>query len=135
MNYRNSNLGLATKTRVCKGVGQEWARESHFMLPKVQKNVREWTLTLPNELPFWELESQWTFEFSKHNCKGQNSLDWRIPYIIRKLLECKCLKWARMTHLGYLKHKLWANWQFDSRLLKVRNCLNSFMCRWHATYR
>jgi hypothetical protein len=23
MNYRNSNLGLATKTRVCKGVGQE----------------------------------------------------------------------------------------------------------------
>jgi hypothetical protein len=34
------------------------ARESHLMLLGMQKNVREWTLTLPSELPFWEMESQ-----------------------------------------------------------------------------
>jgi hypothetical protein len=39
-----------------------WAKrktpESHHMLPRVPKSVREWTPTLPSELPCWELESQ-----------------------------------------------------------------------------
>jgi hypothetical protein len=26
-------------------------------------------------------------------------MDWRIPYTIGKLLEFRCLKWARMAHL------------------------------------
>jgi hypothetical protein len=38
---RNPNLGLTTKARACEGVGQEWARESHFMLSGVQESVRE----------------------------------------------------------------------------------------------
>ncbi len=42
---------------------------------------------------------QWTPKFSEGDCKGQNSLDWKVSYIIGKLLECRCLKWARMTHL------------------------------------
>jgi len=70
------------------------------MLSGVQKSVKEWTLTLPSELPFWELESQWTPEFLKGDYRGQNSLDWDIIYIIGKLLECRCLKWAHMTHLN-----------------------------------
>jgi hypothetical protein len=71
----NLNLGLATKVRACKGVGQEWAQESHFMLLGVQEKVREWTSTPPNELPLWEFESQWTSKFLEGDCKGQNSLD------------------------------------------------------------
>jgi hypothetical protein len=63
--------------------------------------------TLPNELPLWELESRWTHEFSKGNFRGQNSLDWRVPYTIGNLLRHRCLKWARMSPFGYLKHKLW----------------------------
>jgi hypothetical protein len=47
----NPSLGLATKAKACEGVGQKRARESHFMLPRMQENVREWTPTLPNELP------------------------------------------------------------------------------------
>jgi hypothetical protein len=69
------------------------------MLLGVQKSVRERTLTFPRELSLWELESRWTFEPSESDCKGQNSLDWSIAYIIRKLLERRCLKWARMTYL------------------------------------
>jgi hypothetical protein len=38
---RNLSLGLATKARDCKGASQERAQESHFMLPGMQKNVRE----------------------------------------------------------------------------------------------
>jgi hypothetical protein len=70
------------------------------MLPRVQESVKEWTLTLSNEFPFWELESQWTLEFLEGNYRGQNSMDWKVLYIIENLLERRCLKWARMTHLG-----------------------------------
>jgi hypothetical protein len=66
-------------------VGQKEARESHLMSPRVQKSVREWTLTLPSELPFWELKFWWTLESSESNYRGQNSLDWRVSYIIEKL--------------------------------------------------
>jgi hypothetical protein len=38
---RNPNLGFMTKARALKVAGQEEGRESHFMLLKVQKNVKE----------------------------------------------------------------------------------------------
>jgi len=75
------------------------AWRSHLMFLGVQKNVREWTLTFRSELPFWELESQWTFKFSEGKCRGQNPLDWKILYIIEKLLKRRCLNWTRITHL------------------------------------
>jgi len=65
----------------------------------VQKSVREKTLTLPSELPCWELESRWTFECSKSDCKGQNPMIQRIIHIIGNVLKRRCLKWARMSHL------------------------------------
>jgi hypothetical protein len=106
----------------------------------VQESVREWTLTLPKELPLWELESQWTLKFSESNCRGQNSLDWNVCYIIEKLLERTCLKWARMTHLDIWntsygpKKGRESNWQFDSRPLKVGNQPDFRPCKWRATY-
>jgi hypothetical protein len=56
--YCNHNLGLA------KVQAKREARESHLMLPRVRKSVKEWTFTLPIELSSWELESQmdsWIF--------------------------------------------------------------------------
>jgi hypothetical protein len=35
---------------------------------------------------------------------------------------------------GHLNHKLWPNWQFDSRPLKVRNRPNFFAYNWLTTY-
>ncbi len=88
--------------------------------------MRGWTLTLPREIPLWELESQWTPKFLENNCTSQNSMDWGIPYIIWKLLELTCLKWAFITHLdiwntsyGQKKGRE-SNWQFDSWPLKVK---------------
>jgi hypothetical protein len=111
------------------------------MLLGVQKSVRERTLTLPSELPFWELESRWTSKSSKGNCKGQNPMDWTIFYIIENILEHRCLKWACMTHLdiwntsyGQKKNRE-SNWQFNSWPLKVKNRLDFLTCRWLATYR
>ncbi len=67
-------------------------------------------------------------------------MDWRVPYIIGKLLEPRCLKWACMTHLdtwntSYVQKKgRELNWQFDFRPLKVGNHLDFLACKWRATY-
>jgi hypothetical protein len=80
-------------------------------------------------------------ESSERDFRGQNSLPWRVLYIIRKLLKCRCLKWARIAHLdiwntsyGQKKGRE-SNWQFDSQPLKVRNRPDSLVCRQRATYR
>ncbi len=135
-------LGSQPRQRACKSEGQEGSLGVTFMLPGVQKSVREWTLTLSRELSFWELESRWTLEwtseFSESNCIGQNSLDWIITYIIGKLLERRCLKWVCMIHLNiwntsYSQKKgRDLNWQFDLRSLKVKNRLDFLACRRRA---
>jgi hypothetical protein len=48
-------LGSRPRQGLAKVRAKREARESHFMLPGVQKSVRESTLTLPRELPFLEL--------------------------------------------------------------------------------
>jgi hypothetical protein len=57
-----------------------------------------------------------------------------------ELLERRCLKWARITLLDNLKHKLWSKegpgvkmsiWLPTS---KVKNRPDFLVCRWHATY-
>jgi hypothetical protein len=88
----NPSFGLMTKVRACKVAGQE----GNLI---VKESVKEWTLTLPKEVPLWELESQWILECSKSDCKGQNSMTRRVLYTIGKLFKCRCLKWAHMTHL------------------------------------
>jgi len=92
----------------------------------VQKSVRGWTLTLPKQLPLWEMESRWTPEFLEGDCRGQNSMPWGVFYIIEKLLWHKYLKWAHITHLdiwntsyGQKKGRK-SNWQFDPQPLKVK---------------
>jgi hypothetical protein len=104
-------------------------------------SVREWTLTLPRQLPLWEMGSRWTSEISESNYKGQTSMSCSVLYIIGKLLKRKCLKWARIVHLdiwnvsyGQKKGRE-SNCQLDSRPQKVRNRPNLLSCRGRATYR
>jgi hypothetical protein len=87
--------------------------------------MREWTLTLPRQLPFWEMESQWIPETSESDCRGQNSMAYGILYIIGKILKRRCLKWAYIAHLdiwnisyGQKKGRE-SNCQFDFRPQKV----------------
>jgi len=106
----------------------------------VQKSVRERTLTLPSELPCWELEFRWTPKCSENDCRGQNPMAWQVLYIIGKILKIRCLKWARITHLdiwntnyGQKKGRE-SNWQFDSQPLKVKNQPDFLTFRWRETY-
>jgi hypothetical protein len=107
----------------------------------VPKSAREWTLRLSNELPCWELESQWIPESSKCDCRGQNPSARRFFYIIGKLSKRRCLKWARIARLDIWntsydrKKSRESNWQFDSWPLKVRNRPDFLACRQRATHR
>jgi hypothetical protein len=109
--------------------------------PGSAKNVREWTFTLTSELPCWELESRKDSRIFKARLQGSNSSPWSVLYIIGKLLKCKCLKCACITHLdisntcnGQKKGRE-SNWQFDSRPLKVGNRPYFLACKQRATYR
>jgi hypothetical protein len=112
-------LGLRPRQRGYKVAGQEeawklsqrgckrvWAMrklESHITYSreckKVWRSVREWTLTLPRQLPLWEMESRWILKTLESDFRGQNSMACGVLYIIEKLLKSRCLKWARITHL------------------------------------
>jgi len=92
-------LGSRLRQRGCKSAGQEEAWGSHHIGSGEWESVREWTLTLPRQLPFWEMESRWTSEILESNFRGQNSMACDVLYIIGNLLELRCLKWARIVHL------------------------------------
>jgi hypothetical protein len=55
---RNPNLKLVAKATGCKVAGQEKDLGVTSHAHRSVKSVREWTFTLPSELPCWELESQ-----------------------------------------------------------------------------
>jgi hypothetical protein len=71
--------------------------------------------------------------------KGQNTSHWGVLYIIWKLLKCRCLKWACMTHLD-----IW-NTSYDKKksrksklaiwfmTIKSRESTDFYACRWRAT--
>ncbi len=83
----NLSLGLVTKARACKVASQKWSLGVTLHAPgSVRKCEGMNPLTLPRELPLWELESRWTSKFSKSNYRGQNSMDWGVFYIIEKTL-------------------------------------------------
>jgi hypothetical protein len=135
-------LGSWPRQRLAKVWAKSEAQESHFMLPRGWEmgECENWTSTLPNELPLWELESRWTPKFSESDFKGQNPLDWGVLYNIRKFLERKCQKWACIIHLdiwntsyGQKKGRE-SNCKMDSRPLKIWNRPYFLACRWRTTY-
>ncbi len=137
---RNPSLELTTKARACRNVGQEGNPGVTFHAPGSAKECEGMNPHTPKGTPTLGVGVPVDFEFSKNDCRGQNSLDWSVHYIIEKLLERRCLKWACMTHLhtwnisyGQKKSRE-SNWQFDSWALKVGNRLDFLACRWCATY-
>jgi hypothetical protein len=125
----------------CKVVGQEKARESHFMLSRVPKSVREWTFTLPSEFHVGSWSPKWPPESSECNFRGQNPSFWKFLYIIEKLLKLRCLKWVRIPHLDIWntsydqKKGRESNCQFDSWPLKIKNRPDFLVWKKCATYR
>jgi len=137
----NPSFGFATKARACKVAGQEG---SPGVTPHALKNVGKCEGMNPHILKGVStlgIEVSMDSRIFREWLQGSKLNELRFKVILGKLLTFKCLKWARMTHLdtsntnyGQKKGRE-SNCQFDSRPLKVRNCLDFLMCRWCATYR
>jgi hypothetical protein len=141
-------LGSRPRQGNCKVVGLVVDPGVTSHAPGSAKSVREWTLTLPSELPWWELVrvgESWspkgTAKTSKSNLKGQNSMACGAFYMIENLLERRCLKWSRIAHLdiwntsyGQKKGRE-SNCQFDFRPKKVGNRPDLLGYRERTTYR
>ncbi len=102
--------------------------------------MREWTLTLPRQLPLWEMESRWTPKTLENDFRGQNSMACSVFYIIEKILKLRCLKWTRIVHFDIWntsydqKKGRESNCQFDSQSEKVWNRPDLLSYRQRATY-
>jgi hypothetical protein len=103
----NPNLGLPTKARGCKVVGQEKDLRVTSHVPRIAKSVREWTLTLPSELPCWELESQMDFRIFKAQLQGSKLIALQSSLYHWKAIEAEMSKMGSHSPFGHLKHKLW----------------------------
>ncbi len=101
------------KAKALQGCGLRGSQgvTSHTPLEckKVWGSVREWTLTLPRQLPLWEMESWWTPETSKSDLRGQNSTACDVFYIIRKV-------WSVHVQNGLT----WAIWTFATQVMGKR---------------
>ncbi len=129
-------LGSRPRQGLARLRAKREAWESHHMLPRVQRMWR-------NELSHSRLNShygnwnpKWIPESWEHDCMGQNPLIWKVIYIIEKLLKCRCLKWAHITHLDIwnTSYDQMKGWQFDFWPLKVKNRPNFLACRWCEAY-
>jgi len=98
--------------------------------------VSEWTHT-PKWAPTLRVRVPMDFWIFRKEFQGKKtSLDWKVPYTIRKLLECRCLKWACTSHLStwntsYGWKKGWElSCQFDSIWLPTTKSLELpwFIC-------
>ncbi len=112
--YRNPSLGLATKTRACKGADQQWSPRVTFHAIESWQCKRVWE----NE----HSHSQMNSHFESWTPDGL-SMDFRIfkerlqgSKPIRKFLEHRCLKWVRMTHLD-----IW-NTSYSEKKGRKSNC-------------
>ncbi len=133
-------LGSGPRQGVGRWRAKKKTRESHHMLPGVQRVWRHEPShsQVNSHVGSWSPER--TPKSSERNCNGQNSSPQGNLYIIRKLLKRRCLKWARIAHLNICntsygqKNGRESNWQFDSRPLKIGNPLDFRAWRWRATY-
>jgi len=86
------------------------------------------------------MDSWWTPETSESDWRGQTSMSCSVLYTIGKLLERRCLKWARIAHLNIWntsygqKKGRESNCQFDSRPQKVGNRPDLLSYKGRATY-
>jgi hypothetical protein len=99
LNVTTLALGSRPRQRLQKVQAKCEGQESHFMLPRVWENVREWTFTLPSELSSLERGVPMESRIFKKRLQGSKPIRFKSFLYYWKALERRCLKWARMAHL------------------------------------
>jgi hypothetical protein len=96
---RNPNFGLATKAKGLQGCGPRKSPGVTSHTPESVGKCEGVNPHTPKATPTLGDGVSWSPETSESDFRGQNSMACGVLYIIGKLLELKCLKWARIAHL------------------------------------
>ncbi len=117
---RNPNFRLATKAKELQGCGPKKSLGVASHIPEsvgkcegVNPHTPKATPTLGDGVP---MESR----TSESDFKSQNSMACGVLYIIGKLLERRCLKWAHITHLDIWNISYFVQvWSFVKGIFKT----------------
>jgi hypothetical protein len=82
--------------------------ESHITCSRECKSVKGWTLTLPSELPLWELEFQMDSQIFRAQFQGSKLIGYKNFLYHWKSIETEMSKMDSHCPFGHLKHKLWS---------------------------
>jgi hypothetical protein len=82
-------------------------RESHFMPPGVWESMREWTPTLPNELPLWEFGVLMDYQIFREWLQRSKPIWLRSSLYYWKTFGMKMSKMGSHDLFEHFKHKLW----------------------------
>jgi len=97
---RNPSVGLAIKARACKGASQVWGSRVTFHAPRSAKEGEGMNPYTPKWASTLGVGILVDFQIFRERFQGSKSIRLKSSlYIIENLLEFRCLKWARMTHL------------------------------------
>jgi hypothetical protein len=99
-------LGSQPRQRLATVWAKSEAWESHSMLPGMWESVREWTFTLPSELPLWGVRVQMDSQIFKKQLQGSKLIVLWSSLYHWKVLGMKMFKMGSHDPYGYLKHKL-----------------------------
>jgi len=95
---------LATKARGLQVCGPISRPGSHITCSRECKECVRVSPHTPKWTPMLGVGESWspkrTPKTSESILRGQNSMAWCALYINGKILKCRCLKWARIAHLG-----------------------------------
>jgi len=109
----NPSLGFTTKARVCEGAGQKWTRESHFMLPRVQKS---WG----NEPP----HSQVSSHFESWSPNGLSNLQRVITGVKTYWIEKFLISLESSWNINVWNGLTWPIWTFQTQVMAKRRVRN-----------
>jgi hypothetical protein len=96
----NPSLGFATKARAYKGAGQKWNPKLTFHVHESMGECEGMNLHIPKWAPTLGVGVPMDSQIFKEQLQGSKPIVWKSSLYHWKVLEHKCLKWARMTHLG-----------------------------------
>jgi hypothetical protein len=137
---RNRKLGLTTKARVYKVVGQEGSLRVASHAPRSAKECEgmnshtpKWTSILRVGVP---MDSQ----IFRRRFQGSKPIRLKSFLYHWKAIETKMFNMGLHHPFGHLKHKLWPKERPRVKLVvwfpttKSRELTRFLACRWHATY-
>jgi len=134
----NLSLGLTTKAKACKGVGQMWRSGATFQAPNNVGECERMNIYTPKWTPTLGVGVSMDSQIFKKQLQGSKPIRLRIFLYHWKSFGTQMSKMGSHDPFGHSKDKLWPKKglgvKCDSSPLKVDNSPNFLACRRNATY-